>query len=104
MIGYTTLGTNDLRRARAFYTTIFEFMGIKWLFEDEHAIYWGRAAVGVKLAVTRPHDGQPASVGNGVMVALQARDRSEGDAGHAMALSLGAAACLTRPCATTQLG
>lgn len=36
-----------------------------------------------------PFDGQPASVGNGVMVALEARDRAQVDRIHALALAHG---------------
>jgi predicted lactoylglutathione lyase len=41
------------------------------------------------VVVTRPFDGNAATGGNGVMVALMAKDRAQVDAVHALALSLG---------------
>ena len=41
------------------------------------------------MAATLPFDGQPATVGNGVMVALEARDRAQVDRLHAIALAHG---------------
>jgi predicted lactoylglutathione lyase len=41
------------------------------------------------VGLTIPFDGQPATVGNGVMVALEAKDRAQVDRIHALALSLG---------------
>lgn len=90
MIGYVTLGTNDLVRAAAFYDAFFPHLGAKRIFGGDRSIYWGkRPGLGL-LALTLPHDGEPATVGNGVMVALAARDRATVDGAHAAALSLGA--------------
>jgi predicted lactoylglutathione lyase len=43
------------------------------------------------IAVTRPYDKQPASKGNGTMVALMTDSRPKVDALHAKALELGGA-------------
>lgn len=90
MIGYTTLGTVDLDRAKEFYDALFAEIGIARLFADETAAYWGRSAKDTKFAITKPFDGKPATVGNGVMVALRLNNRAEVDAVHRLALSLGA--------------
>ncbi len=84
------VGTADLERAKSFYDSVFAAMGIARLFDDESAAYWGRSAADVKFAVTRPFDGEPATAGNGVMVAFRAADRAEVDAVHAAALAGGA--------------
>jgi predicted lactoylglutathione lyase len=41
------------------------------------------------IGVIIPFDGKPATVGNGVMAALAAKDRAQVDRVHALALSLG---------------
>src|SRR5690606_3756189 len=87
MINYVTLGTNDHARARAFYDPIWEVLGGKRAFETLTSTVWG--AGGAELDLTTPFDAQPASVGNGVMVALQCKDRAQVDAVHKLALSLG---------------
>ena len=89
MIGYVTLGTNDLRKAAAFYDKIAAEMGLGRFLESDTFISWGSEESGAGLGVTAPFDGKPMTVGNGVMVALAARDRTEVDRIHKLALSLG---------------
>ncbi|MDE2362281.1 MAG: VOC family protein [Hyphomicrobiales bacterium] len=89
MIGYVTLGTKDLARGAKFYDAIAAEMGVGRMMEMERFIAWGKPGGGAGIGLTYPFDGQPASVGNGVMVALAARDRAQVDRLHALALSLG---------------
>src|SRR3954466_9376613 len=89
MIGYVTLGTNDIKRAAAFYDGIAAEMGIGRFMETENFIAWGKPGRGAGLGLTAPFDGKPATVGNGVMVALAAKDKAQVDRLHALALSLG---------------
>jgi catechol 2,3-dioxygenase-like lactoylglutathione lyase family enzyme len=89
MIGYVTLGTNDLARGAAFYDAIAAEMGVSRMGGDDKFIAWGVAGGAAGIGLTVPHDGKPATVGNGVMVALEARDRAPVDRIHALALSLG---------------
>jgi len=90
MIGYVTLGTNDLARAIAFYDRLLLELGAKRFDSGERSAYWGkRPGIGM-LAVYMPHDGKPATVGNGVMVALGVRSREQVERMHRVALSLGA--------------
>lgn len=91
MIGYATLGTNDIDRAAAFYDALFGAMGAKRMMETDRAIGWGVGFDRPVLAVIKPYDGEPATVGNGVMVALPTPNRAEVDRLHAKALELGAA-------------
>ena len=93
MIGYVTLGTDDLDRARSYYDALLGTIGAKRLmqFGDEDG---GFTMYGVSMAVpaiviTRPYDKQPAECGNGNMVALVMNDRAKVDAFHAKALELG---------------
>ena len=90
MIGYVTLGTNDMARATAFYDAVLGEMGAKRFNTSERSAYWGKRPGLGMLAVYKPHDGKPASVGNGVMVALGVRARDQVERMHRTALSLGA--------------
>ncbi|MBX9707869.1 MAG: VOC family protein [Caulobacteraceae bacterium] len=89
MIGYVTLGTNDLERAAVFYDAIAAELGTSRMMEWPGAIAWGTPGGSAGIGLTKPFDGQPASVGNGVMVALEAKDREQVARLHAIALAHG---------------
>lgn len=89
MIGYVTLGTNDLPRAAAFYDALAGEMNTPRMMEFETFIAWGTENGPAGIAVTKPYDGNAATVGNGVMVALEARDKAQVDRLHAIALANG---------------
>ncbi|EXI67629.1 MAG: putative lactoylglutathione lyase [Candidatus Accumulibacter adjunctus] len=89
MIGYVTLGTNDLARAAAFYDELLKEVGARRLWEFPRGIAWGVAEDKPSLCIMTPFDGRPASVGNGVMVALAAKSREQVGRVHARALALG---------------
>jgi catechol 2,3-dioxygenase-like lactoylglutathione lyase family enzyme len=89
MIGYVTLGTDDIPRAAAFYDQLLELVGAKRFMESDRFVAWGVAPDKPMLGVIRPFDKQPASVGNGVMVALVVDSPEKVKAIHARALELG---------------
>jgi predicted lactoylglutathione lyase len=89
MIGYVTLGTKDLQKAATFYDKIAAEMGIGRFIESDDFIAWGSADGGAGIGLTKPFDGKPMTVGNGVMVALAAEDKAQVDRIHKLALSLG---------------
>jgi len=89
MIGYVTLGTNDLPRAVAFFDALLGELGAKHVMEFDKMIVWGIDFSQPMLALCNPHDGKPASIGNGTMVALNAGTREMADRLHAKALALG---------------
>ena len=89
MIGYVTLGSNDVQKAAAFYDGLLESLGAKRFMEDENFVAWMVSPDKPGIGVTRPFDGKPASVGNGVMVALAVESKEMVDALHARALELG---------------
>jgi catechol 2,3-dioxygenase-like lactoylglutathione lyase family enzyme len=88
MIGYVTLGTNDLARAATFYDALFADIGAARQWKTDTGIAWGKSK-GPSVAVMTPHNGQPATVGNGSMTALAFRTTAEVDTVHAKALALG---------------
>ena len=91
MIGYVTLGTNDLPRAKAFYDTLLAEIGVKQLMEFGGRGYaWAAALDKPMLCIMKPYDGRPATVGNGTMIALVLDSNAKVDALHRKALSLGA--------------
>lgn len=90
MIGYVTFGTNDLKRAAKFYDALLAELGAKRLMENEQFIAWGRSMGEPGLGATKPFDGKPASVGNGVMVALRVEGPADVDRLYKKAISLGA--------------
>jgi catechol 2,3-dioxygenase-like lactoylglutathione lyase family enzyme len=70
VIGYVTLGTNDLGRAAAFYDALLGELGAKRLWEFERGIAWCCAEDQPCLGIMKPFDGKRATAGNGAMVAL----------------------------------
>jgi predicted lactoylglutathione lyase len=89
MIGYVTLGTNDIERAARFYDGLLSEFGCKRAWETDRFIAWSANPQGPLLLVIKPYDGTPATVGNGTMVSLAATSKAQVDAVHAKALSLG---------------
>ena len=77
MIGYVTLGTNDLDKAATFYDAVAKEMGFGRMMEEGQFIAWGDMDGTPGIAATKPFDGEAASVGNGTMVALQCKDTAQ---------------------------
>jgi catechol 2,3-dioxygenase-like lactoylglutathione lyase family enzyme len=90
MIGYVTLGTNDLPRAIAFYEKLLGALGAKRVFESDRGIAWGTGEKSPGLGVMTPFDGKPATRGNGTMIALVVDSREKVDTLYNLAMSLGA--------------
>ncbi|MCJ2178637.1 VOC family protein [Novosphingobium album (ex Hu et al. 2023)] len=89
MIGYVTLGTNDRDRGAAFYDAVCGELGVGRIMENEQFIAWGVPGGGAGIGLTAPFDGKPATVGNGVMVALEAKDEAQVQRIHEIALAHG---------------
>ena len=90
MIGYVTLGTNNLQATAKFYDELLAVVGAARAMDEETFIAWGSSPEQPMVSIIKPFDGQKATVGNGVMVALSTESREQGDAIHAKALELGA--------------
>ena len=89
MIGYVTLGTNDLPRAAAFYDALLAEVGIARIMDFGRGYAWGAAMDKPALAIMIPFDQKPATVGNGVMAAIVVDSRDKVDRLHHKALALG---------------
>ena len=90
MIGYVTLGTNDMAKAGEFYDALLGEIGAKRFMEMDGFIAWAVDPQQPALSVIKPYDGNEATVGNGVMVALPAQNTDQVDALYARAIELGA--------------
>lgn len=90
MLSYATVGSNRLQQTKAFYDTLFAGAGITRMFEHPSGgrIYGrdGRIVFGV----IGPFNGEPATVGNGTMIAFHFDTPDEVTAFHKKALALGA--------------
>jgi predicted lactoylglutathione lyase len=89
MIGYVTVGTNDLKKAVAFYDELLGSIGASRFMESDRLVAWVTAPGTPGFSVCNPYDGNPATVGNGVMIALVVDSRDKVDALYNKALELG---------------
>ncbi|WP_321490831.1 VOC family protein [uncultured Hyphomonas sp.] len=90
MIGYVMLGTKDLARGAKFYDAIAEELGAKRLMEDKQLVVWGKPGHKADFSLTYPWDQDPASVGNGTMVAIEAASKEQVDRVYEIAIANGA--------------
>lgn len=91
MIGYVTLGTNDLARAATFYDELLAPLGARRTVEGDRYIAWGTSRNAPYLGVIKPYDGLPATRGNGTMVGLVVASPAQVDSLYRIAIRLGAA-------------
>jgi catechol 2,3-dioxygenase-like lactoylglutathione lyase family enzyme len=91
MIGYVTLGTNDLPRAAAFYDALLAEVGARRLMDYGRGYSYGESMDTPTLGIVIPYDQRPATVGNGVMVALAVDSPATVDRVYRKALELGGA-------------
>ena len=90
MIGYVVLGTNDLPRAASFYDELLAEMGVtRMMAFGKRGYGWAAAMDKPMLCIMTPYDGQPATVGNGVMVGIAADSRDQVDRIYKKAIELG---------------
>jgi catechol 2,3-dioxygenase-like lactoylglutathione lyase family enzyme len=89
MIGYVTVGTNDIDRAAKFYDALFGTLGAGRFFDTDTFIAWATGPSAPAFSVTKPYDGNAATVGNGVMIAIAMDSTDKVDAFYAKALELG---------------
>lgn len=89
MIGYVTLGTNKFDEAARFYDELLAVIGAGRFMDSDSFIAWTTGPKSSAISITRPYDGNEATVGNGIMVAIAAGTPDKVDALHAKALQLG---------------
>lgn len=90
MIGYVTIGTNDLEKAKTFYDAVLAPVGGKRTFANgDRMQFYGSSATPGMIAISKPYDEKPASAGNGSMFGFPATSTEQVDAAHAAALAAG---------------
>ena len=89
MIGYVTLGTNDLEAAAKFYDELLAVIGAGRVYEGDRFVAWGTGPGAPAVSVIIPFDDKEATVGNGTMVAIVVDGKDKVHAMHAKALQLG---------------
>lgn len=90
MFSHATLGVADMGTARRFYDPVLRALGLELKFADETWAGWKSPSADRPLfIITRPYDGQPASAGNGQMIAFLAESRSDVDRCHSAAIDHG---------------
>ena len=88
-LGYVCIGTNNYDAALGFYDELFGEIGGKRLMATPVGQLY-QIGKGALIMVNRTHDGKPATIGNGMMVALEMDSKDEVAQLHEKALSLGA--------------
>ncbi len=90
MLGYSTIGVNDMDRAVAFYDALLGEIGAKQLIGVDRIKFYGTEPGSAMLAICIPYDEQAQHPGNGNMVAIPGGDRAGVDKLYAKAIELGA--------------
>ena len=91
VIGYVTLGTNDLEKSAGFYDALFVLLEARQIQPNDRIRLWSTGRDAPMLGVSVPFDGAVASTGNGAMVALNVGTKELVEQMHTKALELGAA-------------
>jgi catechol 2,3-dioxygenase-like lactoylglutathione lyase family enzyme len=89
VIGYVTLGTNDLPRALKFYEELLSLLNAKVMYESDRSKAWSTGPGQGGLSICKPFDGKPATAGNGTMIALAVDSPANVDAIYKKAMELG---------------
>jgi catechol 2,3-dioxygenase-like lactoylglutathione lyase family enzyme len=89
MLGYSTVGSNDIERALAFYDEVMAVIGVAKAHDLPRGRLYGQR--GAMFGVVKPFDGEAACVGNGAMTGFGLDSREQVDAFHAKVLELGGA-------------
>ena len=92
ILSFTMLGSNDFNKSSKFYDIIFEPLKIKKIITTENYVGYGHANEPneVKFYLCKPHNGKPATYGNGTMIAFLARSKDAVNQFYKIALENGA--------------
>ena len=90
-IGYVTIGAHDVEQALGFFDPVFGAFGYVRGEPDGGWAFYGPQDGSPCVGICRPHDGEAARAGNGVMIAFKAEDQDQVRAAHAAALAAGGA-------------
>ena len=88
-IGYVTIGAHDVEGALPFFDAALGAIGYERGAPDGGWAFYGPKGAYPCVGICKPHDGQPARAGNGIMIALKAETQEQVAAAHAAALANG---------------
>ncbi|MEM1237598.1 MAG: VOC family protein [Pseudomonadota bacterium] len=90
MIGNVNIGADDPAKSQLFYDAILLPLGYEvTVWEDGAEYVHASEPLAVDIYITRPFNNQPATVGNGSMIAFQAPHQADVRELHAAALNAG---------------
>jgi catechol 2,3-dioxygenase-like lactoylglutathione lyase family enzyme len=91
MFSHIMLGTNDLDKSKAFYDKVLGTLGVAPAAVDGNRLFYMTPA-GI-FAVTKPINGEPATVGNGATIGFGCSSPEQADAWHAAGVAHGGVTC-----------
>lgn len=92
MISYTMIGTNDVKKAEAFYAPLVKLLGgveVAAYRSENRVWYAGATGAPPFIAIGTPNDGAKATAGNGSMNAIGAANRGMVNEVYAAAIAAG---------------
>jgi catechol 2,3-dioxygenase-like lactoylglutathione lyase family enzyme len=95
MFSHVMVGTNDLEKAKNFYDALLGTLGVRPAMVDGHRIFY-MTKTGV-FSVSKPIDGQPATVANGGTIGFACTSPEQADAWHAAGVAHGGTPCENPP-------
>jgi predicted lactoylglutathione lyase len=90
MIGYVTIGVNDMEKAKAFYTELLAELGATVLMDMGRIAFIGAGMDQPMLSLCVPYNEDDPHPGNGNMIAINPGSKEMVDKLYAKALELGA--------------
>lgn len=95
MFSHIMIGTNNLERAKSFYDAVLGTLGVAPGSVDRHRVFY-RTPTGI-FSVSKPINGEPATVGNGSTIGFACTSPAQADAWHAAGLAHGGTTCEDPP-------
>ena len=87
MFSHIMVGTNDLDRAKSFYDALLGTLGVPPAMVDGNRIFY-MTPTGI-FSVSKPIDGEPATVANGATIGFACSSGEQADAWHAAGVANG---------------
>jgi catechol 2,3-dioxygenase-like lactoylglutathione lyase family enzyme len=95
MFSHMVVGTNDVKRAKAFYDATLGALGVAPGMADGDRVYY-RTPTGTFI-VTKPLNGEPATAANGGTIGFSCSTSDQADAWHAAGVANGGVSCEDPP-------
>jgi predicted lactoylglutathione lyase len=90
MIGYVTIGVNDMEKAKAFYTELLADLGASLIMDMGRIAFVGTGMDQPMLSICVPYNENDPQPGNGNMIAINPGSKENVDKFYRKAIELGA--------------